>query len=75
MTMQVVAASVRDGAVLPEATAAVSLYDARPFFEKALVYGVQNNIIDTAKLEAIAADAPKGMVQIARYFEIGRAHV
>lgn len=68
MTMQDVAASVPDVHQALEATAAVSLYDARPFFEKALVYGVQNNIIDTAKLEAIAADAPKGMVQIARYF-------
>ena len=48
--------------------AAVSLYDARPFFEKALVYGVQKNIIDSTKLDAICADAPKGMVQIARYF-------
>ena len=48
--------------------AAVSLYDARPFFEKALVYGVQKNIIDSTKLEAICVDAPKGMVQIARYF-------
>jgi hypothetical protein len=48
--------------------AAVSLYDARPFFEKALVYGVQHNLIDAAKLDAINTDAPKGMVQIARYF-------
>jgi hypothetical protein len=46
----------------------VSLYDARPFFEKALVFGVQSGIIDQEKLEAISADAPKGMVQIARYF-------
>ena len=46
----------------------VSLYDARPFFEKALQYGVENHIIDSQKLEAIQADAPKGMVQIARYF-------
>ncbi len=48
--------------------AAVSLYDARPFFEKALVHGVQKNIIDSTKLDAMCADAPKGMVQIARYF-------
>ena len=46
----------------------LSLFDARPFFEKALVYGVQNNIIDPQKLDAICTDAPKGMVQIARYF-------
>jgi hypothetical protein len=53
---------------LDAAPAAVSLYDARPFFEKALAYGLKNKLIDAAKLEAICADAPKGMVQIARYF-------
>ncbi len=46
----------------------ISLYDARPFFEKVLQYGLQNKLIDAAKLEAISNDAPKGMVQIARYF-------
>ena len=46
----------------------VALFDARPFFEKALVYGMQHGLIDQAKLDAIATDAPKGMVQIARYF-------
>ena len=46
----------------------LSVYDARPFFEKALQFGVQNGIIDQAKLDAICAEAPKGMVQIARYF-------
>jgi len=48
--------------------AAVALYDARPFFEKALRYGVQHGLIDQAKLDAICRDAPKGMVQIASYF-------
>lgn len=46
----------------------ISLYDARPFFEKALQFGLQNGIIDQPKLDAICTDAPKGMVQIARYF-------
>lgn len=54
---------------LPLASAApVALYDARPFFEKALVYGVQHGLLDQAKLDVICQDAPKGMVQIARYF-------
>lgn len=48
--------------------ASISLYDARPFFEKALQFGVQNGIIDSHKLDLICTDAPKGMVQIARYF-------
>ena len=46
----------------------VSLFDARPFFEKALVFGVQNGIVEAQKLDEISASAPKGMVQIARYF-------
>jgi hypothetical protein len=46
----------------------VSLYDARPFFEKVLLFGVENRIIDQRKLDDICNDAPKGMVQIARYF-------
>jgi hypothetical protein len=50
------------------ALSTVSLYDARPFFEKALVFGVHSGIIDQEKLDAIGLDAPKGMVQIARYF-------
>jgi hypothetical protein len=47
---------------------AVSLFDARPFFEKALVYGVQHGILDQTRLDTLCSDAPKGMVQIARYF-------
>lgn len=52
----------------PESTQGVSLFDARPFFEKALIHGVQHGLIDPAKLAAMAEEAPKGMVQIARYF-------
>jgi len=52
----------------PSSPSVVSVYDARPFFEKALLFGVQNGILDPQKLEAICEDAPKGMVQIARYF-------
>ena len=46
----------------------VSLFDARPFFEKSLAYGLQHGLIDNGKLDQITNDAPKGMVQIARYF-------
>ncbi len=52
----------------PAPPSAVALHDARPFFEKALQYGVQHGLIDQARLDTICADAPKGMVQIARYF-------
>ena len=50
------------------ATSSIAVFDGRPFFEKALKFGVQHGILDSAKLEAIQTDAPKGMVQIARYF-------
>ncbi|WP_108282538.1 hypothetical protein [Limnohabitans sp. Jir61] len=46
----------------------VALFDDRPFFEKAVAYGVQHGVLDQPKLDAIQTDAPKGMVQIARYF-------
>jgi hypothetical protein len=49
-------------------TQSVALFDDRPFFEKAVAFGVQHGVLDQAKLDAIEADAPKGMVQIARYF-------
>lgn len=49
-------------------SAGVSLYDARPFFEKALQYGLQHGLIPQTKLDEIARSAPKGMVQIAAYF-------
>ena len=47
---------------------AVSLYDARSFFEKALQHGVQHGVISPEKIEAMLVEGPKGMVQIARYF-------
>lgn len=53
---------------LPSADSAVALFDARPFFEKALVFGIQQRIIDQTKLDAICVEAPKGIVQIAHYF-------
>ena len=46
----------------------VALFDKRPFFEKALQHGVRHGIIASAKLAAMSQEAPKGMVQIARYF-------
>lgn len=46
----------------------VAVFDSRPFFEKAVAYGVQHGVLTPQKLEAICTEAPKGMVQIARYF-------
>lgn len=46
----------------------VAVFDRRPFFEKALQHGVQHGIIAAERLEGMRQEAPKGMVQIARYF-------
>jgi hypothetical protein len=54
--------------VVQSSPASVSIYDARPFFEKALHYGIQHGVIEPEKLAQICSEAPKGMVQIARYF-------
>ena len=51
-----------------KSNAEIALFENRPFFEKALRYGIQHGLIDSAKLQAIRTEAPKGMVQIARYF-------
>ena len=47
--------------------------DKRPFFEKALTYGVQQRLIDSIRCEAIVADGAKGTVQVAEYF--GTSHL
>ncbi|HQZ05501.1 MAG TPA: hypothetical protein PLJ46_06490 [Burkholderiaceae bacterium] len=53
----------------PESTPqTVALFDDRPFFEKALQHGVQHGIIPAERLASMRQEAPKGMVQIARYF-------
>ncbi len=48
--------------------AAVAVYDRRPFFERALRHGAAMRILDAERLDAIRRDAPKGLVQIARFF-------
>jgi hypothetical protein len=46
----------------------LAVFDERPFFERALVYGYRQGIIDDERLQQIRNDAPKGMVQIAEFF-------
>ena len=46
----------------------IALHDSRPFFEKTLAYGIAHGVLGPDRLDAINTDAPKGMVQIARYF-------
>ena len=53
---------------MAEPKQAIALVDKRPFFEKALSYGVQTNIIDQICCAAIIADGAKGSVQVAEHF-------
>ena len=72
----------RLGSAVPSAPSALALHDSRAFFEKALAHGLQHGILDAATLAAIHEEAPRGIVQIARYFgseflrpELEKAHV
>lgn len=49
-------------------TSSLATVDARCYFERAFVFGVQKGLIDNAKLAAIETDAIKGIVQIATTF-------
>ncbi len=50
------------------ASQTVAVFDHRPFFEKALQHGIEHGIIAVERLDGMRLEAPKGMVQIARYF-------
>ena len=52
---------------------AIALVDKRPFFEKALCYGVRERIIDPLKCSAMITDGAKGTVQVAEHF--GTSHL
>lgn len=43
-------------------------YDHRFFFEKVLAYGRAHGILNRERLDKLCDEAPKGMVQLARYF-------
>lgn len=52
---------------------ALTAFDNRPFFDKALHYGVRHGIITSERLQSIQTDFSKGIVQIANFF--GTAHL
>ncbi len=58
---------------MASASTSLATFDDRPFFEKALRYGVEQDIISSARLQNIQDDFAKGIVQIANYF--GTAHL
>ena len=51
----------------------LAAFDNRPFFDKALHYGVKQEIISPERLQSIQEEFSKGIVQIANYF--GTAHL
>jgi hypothetical protein len=55
------------------ASSALATFDSRPFFDKALRYGVTQGIISPERLQIIQEDFSKGIVQIANFF--GTAHL
>lgn len=55
------------------ASTALAAFDDRPFFERALRYGVEQEIIAPARVQLIQDDFSKGIVQVANYF--GTAHL
>lgn len=52
----------------------VATVDKRPFFEKALSFGMHNGIIDHATCDAIVSDGAKGTVQVANHFGTSHLH-
>ena len=54
-------------------TQALAAYDDRPYFARALDFGLKNGIIDSERLDSMRTDGAKGVVQIADYF--GTAHL
>ncbi len=46
----------------------IAVVDGRPFFEKAVRYGLEQGILTSADLARMETDGPKGIVQIADHF-------
>ncbi|HCN87933.1 MAG TPA: hypothetical protein DIT28_01975, partial [Oxalobacteraceae bacterium] len=57
----------------PMTSQRIAVVDKRPFFEKALCFGVQHDIVNAAKCQAIIADGAKGTLQVADHF--GTSHL
>lgn len=53
---------------------ALATIDARPFFERAIAYGVDQGILDGVHLNKLRDDGPKGIVQIANHFGTAYLH-
>lgn len=53
---------------------ALATIDARPFFERAIAYGVGQEILSPLHLDKLQDDGPKGIVQIANHFGTAYLH-
>jgi hypothetical protein len=52
----------------------VAVVDRRPFFEKALSFGLQQGLLDRRHCEKMIADGAKGTVQVADFFGSSHLH-
>lgn len=52
----------------------VAIVDKRPFFEKALSFGMQQGFIDRHRCQVMIADGAKGSVQVADFFGSSHLH-
>lgn len=52
----------------------VATIDKRPFFERALCFGVKHGLIDDARTRTIITDGAKGTVQVADHFGTSHLH-
>jgi hypothetical protein len=52
----------------------IDLIDKRPFFEKALGFGLKTGILNQEKCRAMIDDAAKGTVQVAAFFGTSHLH-
>ncbi len=53
---------------MTSALTSLARFDDRPFFDKALHYGVKQNLITPERLHGLQEEFAKGIVQIANYF-------
>jgi hypothetical protein len=58
---------------MTDQTRSVATVDKRPYFEKALCYGVQHGVIDPIKVQMMIKDGAKGTLQVAQHF--GTSHL
>lgn len=59
---------------MPDKQRSIDLIDKRPFFEKALGFGLKSGILHAEKCRAMIEDAAKGTVQVAAFFGTSHLH-